>query len=83
VLDAPGELLFARKGEHSVPVLEELRRGYVQLATRFPRSLVIDAAQPPQRVARAALTAVWLNFSDTGAVQHPDVRDKTSARARA
>ena len=36
VLDAPGEVMFARKGERSAEVLEKWRQAYLQLADELP-----------------------------------------------
>lgn len=45
-LDAPAELLFARKGELSVPELERRRRGYLAVGARIPGFVVVDATRP-------------------------------------
>jgi thymidylate kinase len=62
VLDAPGAVMFARKGEHSAEVLEERRQGYLALAAHFPDSVVLDAARPADEVRAAALTAIWRRY---------------------
>jgi thymidylate kinase len=59
VLDAPGELLFARKGEHDPVLLEERRQGYLRLAGGFRSSVVLDATQPADAVLGAAVSAIW------------------------
>ncbi|MGY1636650.1 hypothetical protein ACI78V_08340 [Geodermatophilus sp. SYSU D00742] len=59
LLDAPGELMFARKREHSPGVLEERRQGYLALVSDVPNGVVLDATEPVDRVTRAALAAVW------------------------
>jgi thymidylate kinase len=57
VLDAPGEALFARKGEHGVEVLERWRRGY---ATAFgDRATLVSTDRPEEESVRAASDAVW------------------------
>src|SRR4051812_28485313 len=43
VLDAPGDVMFRRKGEHSAEALEERRRHYAAVAARMPRAAVLDA----------------------------------------
>ena len=70
VLDAPGEVMFARKGEHSAEVLEQRRRGYLQLARQFSHSVVLDAAQSPPEVASMALAALWARFAGTVVPEH-------------
>jgi thymidylate kinase len=45
-LDAPGELLFARKGELSVCELERRRQGFLQMGGRLPGFVRVDATRP-------------------------------------
>jgi hypothetical protein len=56
VLDAPGEMLFARKPEHPVEVLEEWRRGY---AREFPQATRVSTAAPTERSVAEVSAAVW------------------------
>ncbi|RJT94885.1 hypothetical protein D6T65_17270 [Arthrobacter frigidicola] len=58
-LDAPGELMFARKGEHSPEVLEGWRQAYRGLAEQLPNAWILDARQPEQLVQRQATNIVW------------------------
>ena len=44
-LDAPGEVLFARKGEGTVELLEERRKAYMELEPLVPHFAVVDASQ--------------------------------------
>jgi thymidylate kinase len=46
MLDAPGEVLFARKGEWTVADLENRRQLLLQLGTRLPAFLIVDATRP-------------------------------------
>ena len=66
VLDAPGEIMFARKGEHSVETLEAWRRTYLQLADRLPEACVLDATLPAQGVRIRAVDIVWRLFLSQG-----------------
>ncbi|WP_157361034.1 hypothetical protein [Arthrobacter sp. EPSL27] len=59
VLDVPGEVMFARKGEHSAEILEKWRQAYLRLAGTLPGALVLDAGQSPEVVRRLATQAVW------------------------
>ncbi len=59
VLDAPGEVLFARKGEHDAAALERQRRGYLALRARLPRVLVVDATRDAEHVCRQVTAAIW------------------------
>jgi thymidylate kinase len=45
-LDAPGALLFARKGESTIEELERRRQGFLQIARRTSRLVTVDATQP-------------------------------------
>lgn len=58
LLNAPGELLYARKGEESPGVLERWRRRYLDVFV--PRgAVVISAVQPVERTVSEASAAVW------------------------
>jgi thymidylate kinase len=62
VLDAPGELLHARTGEHDPAVLEAERRAYLHLARGRARAIVIDATREPDRVRRDVTAAIWAAY---------------------
>jgi thymidylate kinase len=59
LLDAPGEMLFARKGEHSATVLEEQRQGYLRLRQRLHRMVVVDATKSADSVRRDVTGLIW------------------------
>jgi thymidylate kinase len=59
VLDAPGELLYARKGEHGAAALETERRAYLALAARLGRSSVVDATRDADQVRRDVTATIW------------------------
>ena len=59
ILDAPGELLYARKGEQTPDILEAERRAYLALAARLRCAAIVDASQPPDAVRRAVTAAIW------------------------
>lgn len=50
-LDVPAELLFERKGEGTVEVLEQMRHNYAQLAGVVPAFETIDGTRPVGEVA--------------------------------
>ncbi|HEV8696721.1 MAG TPA: hypothetical protein VGQ89_03430 [Candidatus Limnocylindrales bacterium] len=52
-LDAPGEVLQARKGEGTVEALEQRRVEYRAVASIVPRFVEVDATQPVEDVVRA------------------------------
>jgi thymidylate kinase len=58
VLDAPGELLFARKGEGSIELLERRRRDYLKMGKLFPDFEVLDATAPLDAVVEQAIRCV-------------------------
>jgi thymidylate kinase len=62
VLDAPGELLHARTGEHDAVLLEAERRAYLRLARGRARAIVIDATREPDRVRRDVTAAIWAAY---------------------
>jgi len=49
VLDLPGEVAFARKGEFTPEGLEAVRQGFLALAPRLGAQ-VVDASAPPEQV---------------------------------
>jgi thymidylate kinase len=51
-LDAPGTLLFARKGELTVEELERRRQGFLKLGKRIPGFVRVDATRPLEEVHR-------------------------------
>jgi thymidylate kinase len=65
LLDAPGDELFARKGEHSANVLEEQRRSYLSMQERLPQMIVIDATHDAEQVRREAISLIWRSYVKT------------------
>ena len=59
VLDAPAEVLFARKPEHSLERIEDQRRRYLSLAGHLERAYVVDASAPLDEVARGVTSIAW------------------------
>jgi thymidylate kinase len=62
VLDAPGEVLHARTGEHDPALLEAERRAYLRLARGRARAIVVDATREPDRVRRDVTAAIWAAY---------------------
>lgn len=50
VLDVPGSVMYARKGEHNPAHLEQERQDFLALTQRVPRVHVIDNTRPVQIV---------------------------------
>jgi thymidylate kinase len=67
LLDAPGEVLFARKGEHDPAALERQRRSYRRLLARLPRAALVDATRPVESVRREVTTLLWNAYRAGGA----------------
>ncbi|MFQ5629292.1 MAG: dTMP kinase [bacterium] len=61
-LDAPGEVLFKRKGEHTPEWLEQQRQGYLALKQRIPQMVVIDATQQADAVEREVKSLIWSHY---------------------
>ena len=61
-LDAPGEVLYQRKREHSVEFLERQRSGYLGLQGRIPDMVVVDATQDLGDVRRRVTSAIWAGY---------------------
>jgi hypothetical protein len=59
VLDAPADLLYARKPEHPLERIEQQRDRYRALARRMKRAVVVDAEPPLEDVARQITAIVW------------------------
>jgi thymidylate kinase len=59
LLDAPADLMFQRKGEHPRNFLESRRRDYLDLKSRLPNMVVVDAAQDLDAVRRDVTRAIW------------------------
>jgi len=57
-LDAPGEVLFARKPEGSVEALERRRQEYFQIRERVNRFVLVDASREEGQVMRDVVEAV-------------------------
>jgi hypothetical protein len=70
VLDVPGEVMFARKGEHSAEILENWRQAYLKLADRLPAAWVLDADQPQDLVQRHATEITWRSITPGAADTH-------------
>jgi thymidylate kinase len=70
LLDAPGEVLFARKGEATPELLEQRRREYRELARLVDHFVVVDATRPEDDV----LARVREHIEAFAARRHPAER---------
>jgi len=62
-LDAPGELLYARKGEHSPEILEQQRQHYLGLREHIPQMVVVDATRDAEQVRRTVTALIWRSYA--------------------
>jgi thymidylate kinase len=60
-LDAPSEVLFARKPERTIEILENKRQEYVRLREVMENYAVVDVSQPVDTVARQVCDLI-VNF---------------------
>ncbi len=63
ILDAPADVLYARKREHNVELLERQRQSFRSLHGRLPHSVVIDAGRDVEAVARDVTAAIWQAYA--------------------
>lgn len=64
LLDAPGEVLFARKGEHSPERLEKQRQMFLSLQDRIPNMVIVDVTQPADVVKNEVLARIWSHYGN-------------------
>jgi thymidylate kinase len=62
-LDAPGELLYARKGEHSPETLEQQRQHYLGLREHIPQMVIVDATRDAEQVRRTVTALIWHSYA--------------------
>jgi thymidylate kinase len=70
VLDAPGSLMFERKGEHHPEYLEAQRQHFLRISERLPNALTIDATRGEDAIRRHVIDYIWRRVS-TRAVRAP------------
>ena len=58
-LDAPGQVLFDRKVEHSPAVLERQRQRFLSLQDVIRNMVIVDGTQSAQGVRSQILTDIW------------------------
>lgn len=59
VLDAPGEVMFARKGEHSPEELEIQRQSLLALRHQIPHVQVVDVTRDEETVRSEVFSRIW------------------------
>jgi thymidylate kinase len=72
-LEAPAEMLFARKGEGTLETLERQRQNYQQLRGVVKHFAVVDASQP-EHVVASDVTALIYDYYNTKVFDSGDER---------
>jgi thymidylate kinase len=68
LLDAPAELLAARKREHTPDELEWQRRHFLRLRERVPGLEVVDATRSQEDLKAEVLGRIWSHYARRGEV---------------
>jgi thymidylate kinase len=68
-LDAPAEVLFARKGEGSVELIKQRRQEYLQMRDLFTDFVTVDATQAQEKVVQDAAHLVRTAYAARAAQQ--------------
>jgi hypothetical protein len=63
LLDAPGDVLHARKQEQAASVLEDERQGYLALLPRLRNATVVDASGAADDVRRDVTAVLWQAYA--------------------
>jgi thymidylate kinase len=59
VLDAPGEMMFARKAEHTPEILEMRRQELLAVSKHIPHVQIVDATRAESVVRADVLGRIW------------------------
>ncbi len=62
-LDAPTDVLFARKAEWDLAWLEQRRQQYLALADTVPAFAVVDADRPIDAVVSDVVDIIWAHWT--------------------
>jgi thymidylate kinase len=62
ILDIPGAVAHARKGEHDVADLESRRQGYLSLGKAVPGAEIVDADRPLPIVRNDVTARIWRRY---------------------
>lgn len=62
MLDAPGDVLYERKGEKTPALLETQRQAYRALLPRLPRAVVVDASREAEEVRPEVTAIIWREY---------------------
>ncbi len=62
VLDAPGSVMYERKGEHSAEFLETQRQHFLALRQQIPQLEVVDATRAQNIVRSDVVERIWRQY---------------------
>jgi thymidylate kinase len=62
ILDAPADVLHARKGEHDLSTLESQRQAYMRLARRLPNAHVVRTDRSADEIRRDVVGLIWQHY---------------------
>jgi thymidylate kinase len=71
-LDAPAEVLYARKGEGSVALIDSRRQEYLLLRDQVAHFVTVDAAQPYEEVLQQVVEIIVNHASGRSGFQRDD-----------
>jgi thymidylate kinase len=63
VLDAPGAIMYQRKGEYSAQMLEDWRQHFLNLTRRIAHVEIVDAARPIDVVRADVTQRIWEQYT--------------------
>jgi hypothetical protein len=62
VLDAPGHVLYARKGEHTPDILEAQRQKLLALRHHIPQVQIVDDTRAEATVYAEVVGRIWSQY---------------------
>lgn len=63
ILDAPGEVMFSRKGEYNPEMLEDWRQHFLSLRGQISQSELVDTTLPRQNVLAEVTDRIWQDYA--------------------
>jgi thymidylate kinase len=62
-LDAPADVLYQRKQEHSPELLERQRQRYLKILDGVARTAIVDARSGPEEIRRRVAAVIWRRYA--------------------
>jgi hypothetical protein len=63
VLDAPGKVMYERKGAYTPEQLEDWRQRYLSLQQRLPQLEIVDTTQQQATVRAEVVHRIWRRYA--------------------